>query len=89
MHALRETFGMAMAGSGKLRFLPRGSFVLWIDLHSWLACRTYTLGRNYAKATDQSILTDGENINKDLCKGFDSLGLGRGVSASMVDNTGV
>jgi len=51
--------------------------------------RTYTLGSNYAKATDQSILTDGENINKDLCKGFDSSGLGRGVSASMVDNTGV
>lgn len=54
-----------------------------------MSFRTYTLGSNYAKATDQSILTDGENINKDLCKGFDSLGLGRGVSASMVDNTGV
>ena len=44
------------------------------------------LGRNYAKSTDQSILTDGHNIDQELCSGFDNEGYERGFSASVVDN---
>ena len=47
---------------------------------------TYTLGFNYGKSTDQSILTDGHNIDKSLCSGFDSDGYSRGVTSSIVDN---
>mmetsp|Transcript_32276 Transcript_32276/g.67849 ORF Transcript_32276/g.67849 Transcript_32276/m.67849 type:complete len:1275 (+) Transcript_32276:77-3901(+) len=47
---------------------------------------TYTLGFNYAKSTDQAISTDGHNIEKSLCTGFDNQGYERGVSASIVDN---
>lgn len=41
---------------------------------------------NYAKLTDQSILTNGHNIDKELCTGFDGQGYERGASASIVDN---
>ena len=44
------------------------------------------LGFNYPKATDQSIMTNGLNLDKGLCGGFDSLGNDSGVSASIVDN---
>ena len=47
---------------------------------------TYTLGFNYPKLTDQSVNTNGWNLNKDLCKGFDQDGNTRGISASFVDN---
>ena len=40
---------------------------------------TYTLGSNYAKFTDQSITTDGQNIDKSLCNGFDNNGNERGA----------
>lgn len=47
---------------------------------------TYTLTRNYPKNTDQSILTDGHNIDKSLCSGFDSEGNARGKSCAIVNN---
>jgi len=47
---------------------------------------TYTLGSNYPKVTDQSIQTNGHNINQSLCSGFDDEGRECGVSASIVDN---
>ena len=47
---------------------------------------TYTLGSNYAKVTDQSILTDGHNIDQSFCEGFDNQGYERGAPGSMVDN---
>ena len=34
---------------------------------------------NYAKFTDQSITTDGQNIDKSLCNGFDNNGNERGA----------
>ena len=43
-------------------------------------------GFNFPKPTDQSILTDGHNIDKSLCSGFDGQGYERGLSASIVDN---
>lgn len=36
--------------------------------------------------TDQSIQTDGHNIDKSLCDGFDSNGNARGVSSAIVNN---
>ena len=47
---------------------------------------TYTLGFNYAKTTDQSILTNGWNVDKSLCSGFEKDGYPRGLSSSIVDN---
>jgi len=47
---------------------------------------TYSLGFNYPKMTDQSIQTDGHNIDKSLCKGFNGQGYQRGISFSIVDN---
>ena len=44
-------------------------------------------GFNYAKDTDQSILTNGHNIDKEFCSGFDDQGYERALSASIVDNT--
>ncbi|KAL9179269.1 hypothetical protein ACHAXT_008559 [Thalassiosira profunda] len=46
---------------------------------------TYTLGFNYPKATDQSILTNGHMIDKQLCKGFDSQGYDTGLPGSFVN----
>ena len=43
-------------------------------------------GFNYPKPTDQSILTDGHNIDKSLCGGFTDEGYDRGLSASIVNN---
>jgi hypothetical protein len=45
-----------------------------------------SLGGNYPKPTDQSILSNGYNIDQSLCSGFDSKGNARGVSTSIVDN---
>ena len=42
---------------------------------------TYTLGANFAKTTDQAILTNGYNIDQSLCGGFDAQGNGRGKVA--------
>lgn len=48
---------------------------------------TYTLGSNYPKLTDQSILSDGHNIDKEsLCSGFDSEGNDRGEPVAFVNN---
>lgn len=47
---------------------------------------TYALGFNYPKETDQSILTNGHNIDKSLCSGFDNQGVARGVISSIVNN---
>lgn len=47
---------------------------------------TYTLGNNYPKETDQSILNNGHNIDQSLCNGFGSQGYGRGAPGSIVDN---
>lgn len=47
---------------------------------------TYALGFNYPKETDQSILTNGYNIDKSLCSGFDNQGIARGVISSIVNN---
>ena len=47
---------------------------------------TYTLGSNYPKLTDQSIATDGHNIDQSLCEGFDDEGNTRGVSAAFQNN---
>jgi hypothetical protein len=46
----------------------------------------FIVGGNFGKLTDQSILTDGHNIDKSLCKGFDSKGHTRGVASSIVSN---
>ncbi|KAK1742392.1 hypothetical protein QTG54_006957 [Skeletonema marinoi] len=47
---------------------------------------TYTLTRNYPKQTDQSILTDGHNLDQSLCSGFDNDGNARGESGAIVNN---
>eukprot|EP00591_Stephanopyxis_turris_P017726 CAMPEP_0195538828 /NCGR_PEP_ID=MMETSP0794_2-20130614/49734_1 /TAXON_ID=515487 /ORGANISM="Stephanopyxis turris, Strain CCMP 815" /LENGTH=1792 /DNA_ID=CAMNT_0040672837 /DNA_START=109 /DNA_END=5487 /DNA_ORIENTATION=- len=47
---------------------------------------TYTLGSNYPKDTDQAVDTNGHNIDKSLCEGFDSQGNTRGVSAAFKDH---
>ena len=44
-----------------------------------------TPGFNYPKATDQSILTNGHMIDKQLCKGFDSQGYDTGLPGSFVN----
>jgi len=50
--------------------------------HGHLRFGTYTLGGNYPKVTDQTIFTNGHNIDKSLCEGFDVEGNTRGISAS-------
>jgi len=48
---------------------------------------TYTLGGNYPKVTvDQSIATNGWNVDKEGCQGFDSSGQTRGLPSAFKDN---
>jgi hypothetical protein len=47
---------------------------------------TYSLGFNYPKVTDQSISSDGHNIDNSLCEGFDDQGNTRGLPVSIVEN---
>mmetsp|Transcript_43333 Transcript_43333/g.48510 ORF Transcript_43333/g.48510 Transcript_43333/m.48510 type:complete len:1556 (-) Transcript_43333:209-4876(-) len=47
---------------------------------------TYTLGFNYPKVTDQSIASNGYNINKDYCAPFDSNGDTQGLSGAFVNH---
>jgi len=47
---------------------------------------TYSLGSNYPKVTDQSVKTNGHNIDQNLCHGFDNEGNTRGLSATFKDN---
>lgn len=47
---------------------------------------TYMLGNNYPKETDQSIMTDGHNIDMSFCDGFDIMGNERGFPGSIVNN---
>ena len=54
-----------------------------IHAHCWIL---FFAGGNYAKPTDQSILTDGHNIDKSLCNGFDGEGHSRGQGGAIVDN---
>ena len=46
-------------------------------LLSCVSFGVFTKGFNYAKPTDQSILTNGHNLDKSLCSGFDSQGFER------------
>eukprot|EP00559_Dactyliosolen_fragilissimus_P007575 CAMPEP_0184856030 /NCGR_PEP_ID=MMETSP0580-20130426/1187_1 /TAXON_ID=1118495 /ORGANISM="Dactyliosolen fragilissimus" /LENGTH=1243 /DNA_ID=CAMNT_0027350795 /DNA_START=75 /DNA_END=3803 /DNA_ORIENTATION=- len=47
---------------------------------------TYSLFWNYPKVTDQSPLTNGYNVDKSLCEGFDSNGNTRGFPVSITNN---
>jgi parallel beta-helix repeat protein len=47
---------------------------------------TYTLGYNYPKITDQSIMTDGHNVDQSLCEGFDDNGDTRGAPVAFENN---
>lgn len=47
---------------------------------------TYTLSYNYPKLTDRSVASDGENIDKSLCQGFDDEGSTKGVSTTFKNN---
>lgn len=47
---------------------------------------TYTLGSNYPKVTDQSIVTDGHNVDQSLCTGFDDEGSTRGLPVAFENN---
>jgi hypothetical protein len=47
---------------------------------------TYTLGFNYPKKTDQSVDTNGYNIDKELCEPFDESGDARGLPGSFVNH---
>lgn len=47
---------------------------------------TYALGSNYPKVTDQSVDTNGYNIDQSQCRGFDSQGQTRGFPAAILNN---
>ncbi len=47
---------------------------------------TYSLGGNYPKVTDQSVLTNGRNTNLELCNGFDAAGNTRGLPVTIQDH---
>ena len=47
---------------------------------------TYSLGYYYPKETDQSIATNGNNIDQELCRGFDIEGNTRGASVAFQNN---
>lgn len=69
--------------------LSHGNFTDFVLLHSdpfHVHYVIYSKGFNYPKMTDQSIKTDGHNIDKSLCKGFNDQGYERGISFSIVDN---
>lgn len=60
-------------------------FVILLGLYTYLPFGFfYLLGSNYPTATDQSILSNGYNIDQSLCSGFDEQGYARGLSASFV-----
>jgi hypothetical protein len=76
-----DSYGKVCESSAKFSRIEGNTF------HSNGRFGTYTLGYNYPKVTDQAIATDGHNIDKTLCSGFDEQGNERGMSTVILDNT--